>query len=456
MGLKRMLKDTACWRFTNTKPGKYIKFIILLALDIVDVVVDWVFFAKVNSYQPGLVYGPPEPAIKWTVLGFCIVSTLGFLIETLQNVDDLLASKRFPFLTQSVTNFLVIFFEDMPLLILNLMITMCNDGNPSVISVIKASVGIAAVVIRLFLIFLIRWLFDSKKSRCEFIFDLLSTLGIVVVAGIAIAIQLLNNFPTNSNGLVEAHDPGRFSLLNYASDKYLRDVGVYARWPLDESILMDNLSPSTTTIATTTLANNSISPMLAPNYIWLAEISDIIKTANTDKGSIQIQVRTDYAFNMENYTLCVTKVAFERVQNCFLVQNATYASRLDTAQVNMSADSVIANNGYDLILQYRAAQENKFLIGYIDYNLNRLTQMSPNKKICLRVTASSILYARYPDYSKMLGMNFMKINSSGGFQFYDYDNDLLTVDKFWRTGIVRCRMSGDLGPKLNSGIKLAC
>ncbi len=123
----------------------------------------------------GLVYGPPEPEIKWAIFVFCIVAVFGFILETVQNADDLLVKKKIPFLSQPLTNFICIVFEDIPLLVLNLMITVCRDGEPTLISVVKASVCIGVVFIRVFLIIIYHWFIDVKKNRFDVIMDSMNT-----------------------------------------------------------------------------------------------------------------------------------------------------------------------------------------------------------------------------------------------------------------------------------------
>lgn len=122
-------------------------------------------------------------------MAFCNISILSFVIETVQNADDLFEKKKIPFLTQSLANFLVIFFEDIPLLVLNLIVTLCRDGEPTTISLVKASVGIAVVALRFLLMVFVYWLFDSKKSRFTFFIDILSTFGLFVIALLSITIQ---------------------------------------------------------------------------------------------------------------------------------------------------------------------------------------------------------------------------------------------------------------------------
>ena len=122
-------------------------------------------------------------------MAFCNISILSFVIETVQNADDLFEKKKIPFLTQSLANFLVIFFEDIPLLVLNLIVTLCRDGEPTTISLVKASVGIAVVALRFLLMVFVYWLFDSKKSRFTFFIDILSTFGLFMIALLSISIQ---------------------------------------------------------------------------------------------------------------------------------------------------------------------------------------------------------------------------------------------------------------------------
>ena len=98
----------------------------------------------------------------------------------------------------------------MPLLVLNLMIALCRDGDVTYISLAKASLCIVCVIIRFVLMILVYWIFEKKKSRFEFTCDIISTIGLVAVAILSVTIQLLNNFPIDRNGLIKIVDPDTF------------------------------------------------------------------------------------------------------------------------------------------------------------------------------------------------------------------------------------------------------
>lgn len=151
--MRKACKDTCLWHCVNTKPGKYTKFVILLWLDLLNLCVDWYFYIKIQLVEPGLVYGPPSDMIKLCTLIFCMVSIMSFVVETMHNTSDLFYNRKIKFINQSVTNFSVIYFEDIPLLVLNLIVTMCRDGEPTLVSVIKSSVCIGVVGIRLVILY---------------------------------------------------------------------------------------------------------------------------------------------------------------------------------------------------------------------------------------------------------------------------------------------------------------
>jgi hypothetical protein len=363
------------------------------------------------------------------------VSVFSFVTELLQNGDDLFCKKKIKFLNQSVSNFAIIFFEDIPLLVLNLIVTMCRDGEPSTISVIKASVCIGVVIIRFLLMMMIHWVLDSKKSKSEFVLDILSTIGLVVIAVMSVTIQLLNSFPTNVNGLIQIPDLDKFNRTTYVSEKYLNGVGIYTQWPLD-----------------TNNASNQTTDEEVRKYLFLANITEVIENTY-----VSVNVRSNHTLNGENYTLCFTKLN----QNaCYLVKHNSIAVRMSQNESNyiLASDAYLNRNGYDLALMRMPAQEYKYKIGYLDYNLNRLTVVnssSGEEQTCADSAATRLFYAKYTS----AGRSDSFFRSSGGeneFAFYNYEYDLLTVDKFWRTGIIRCELSGDLGPKLSRNIRLSC
>lgn len=245
-------------------------------------------------------------------------------------------------------------------------------------------------------------------------------------------LRLLNNFPTNANGLIQSADPVTFNRMTYVSDKYFKNVGIYSKWPLDDTLVISN---------STVEDYNS--------YIWLADIQEIV-----DNSYLSIKIRTDFNANSNgnaNYTMCLVKF---KTTKCYSIQNSVLFE-IDSSTIDLnSPSSVISNTGFDIAFTKEPAQEYKYTIGYLDYNLNKFTYVNSNK-MCSPANAKSLVYAKFPSLESDK-KNFFFKNSTSGYMFYNYLTDLLSVDKFWKTGIVGCRMSGDLGPKFNKDIHLTC
>lgn len=410
MNIQKAVKNTCCWRFINTKPGKYVKFYILFLFDIINLIIDWYFYLKVELIKPGLVYGPPELRLKQIIFGFCCISVLSFIIETIQNADDLLEKKKISFLTQSLSNFLVILFEDIPLLSLNLIITLCRDGEPTIISVAKASVVIFAVIIRFILIVVLNWFIDTKKTRFSIILDMLSTFGILIMAFLSVSIHLLNNFPTTAQGEIEIPNPVYFNHMSYATDKYLRNVGIFTQWPIDNQ-------------------ENETS------YIWLSDITDVIEVVN-----LPIKIRTDFALEKQKYTLCIEKF---NQNSCFKFEKAEFRILQDDKNFLESNLYEV----YEIKLTKEPEQGNKYKLGYISLNVNRYELDKNGSRICSKVNPNSVIYAKHKDFHDSLEKSYL-IQDMDNFLFFS-KMDLITVDRLWFPGIFKCRMSGDLGPKLD-------
>lgn len=61
-----------------------------------------------------------------SIYSFCILSSVGYLIELIHNVDDLSEKPKLRLLDPSLTNFIDIVVTDLPMLTLNLLVTACH------------------------------------------------------------------------------------------------------------------------------------------------------------------------------------------------------------------------------------------------------------------------------------------------------------------------------------------
>jgi len=428
------IENNACFKFFDTLRGKYLKFFVLLIMDLVDGSIDWFFYLKVQLIQPGLVYGPPSSTYKWILFSFCLMSIFTLIIETIQNADDLLVKKKFPFLSQSLTNLLNIVLEDIPLLVLNLMLALCRDGDVTVISLIKASLGIVIVVVRFGLMIVTRWMLKKKKSRFEFVCDMISTGGLVAVAGLAIAIQLLNTFPSDSRGFLQFPDPQGFDRTQFLSDKYLHNVSIYMRWPPHAQYNLSKISDDT--------------------FVRLADIADL-----HELHKLRVEIKMDMDDLVEkrsDYNLCISRFLVNETKECFTVRDG-FKFFKNESLVNSSMKF-----GYELVINRRPPMEFKYLVGYLDYNMNRFKiDGKSNEKNCEESRFMNTEMMRYGKYFYRMqdtgNSTYFKENK--GFDYYGFYSsvyDLIGVEKLWKTGVIGCVTNADKGPKQNTFLYTFC
>lgn len=421
-------QETCCWKFINTRAGRFFKFFVLLFLGVINLVVDWFFYTKVELIQPGLVYGPPHERLRLIIFICCVIATIGFFIEVLHNLDDLSKKRKIRLLTLSLTNFIQIYFEDLPLLILNLLITACHDGQPTMIAVIKSTVCIVMFVIRFILMIAYRCFVQAKRSRSKSVLDILSTIGLVLTFLISVKIQLLRIFPTHSNGGFMVADPMQFTTMNFATYKYLDKVAIYTKWPIENG---RNSSEIT-------------SDLVDKHYLWLADITDVI-----DNTFLSINLQTNYNSVQDNFTVCITK---KSTKECFLFDgDSGYFSYVSPDKVSIDAGF----EAFEMTITKEPAQLFKYSIGYLDYNLNKFVSFKNKTTRCMKAKPDHLIYAKYLPFSESESNAYLKKLGST-FSFYDGTLDLLPVKKLWKTGILGCQMSGDLGPKLNEQLKIRC
>ena len=341
------------------------------------------------------------------------------IVETVQNLDDLSKKKKFPFLSQSLSTFIVTVFEDIPLLALNLIFVICRDGTPSTASVIKATVCIGIVCVRFLIMLLFYWFIEAKKTRLNMVLDTISSVGLFLIAAMSVAIQLLKTFPPTQRGLLITT---QLDKMSFVRDKYLNNVSIFAEWPLDSS-------------------NGS-------SYIWLADINEVI-----DHTEVELQIETTFnVTSRDDYTMCVRKRRMNCVGKC--EHTACYEINGGVAKQSTSIVDLTnqARRGYEITLTKEPAQLYKYYVGYIDYNVQRYERTSSDEFFkCQKMKLDSIIYAKYSTNED--AKTFLRDNSAAGFSFYDLGADLTTVDKIWRTGLFKCPMVGDLGPKLNENMR---
>ncbi|CAF4418030.1 unnamed protein product, partial [Rotaria sp. Silwood2] len=218
-------------RLVNRRSYKISVLLIICTLNIVDLLVDWYFCMSKIAIQKGLVFGPPPRNILLAILTFCIISTFTSLLEIIQITRDTYQN-RLTSLFGRITSCLTLWFEDVPLLTLNLLLVICRDGEVTYISLAKAIIGIVAALIRFLFILLNKWLIRhdyQRKDNLSQFFNAISTIGVILVFILSISIHTIASLPIDHFGRIYLGKPSDFTRFKFAHQKYFNNVGLFLR-----------------------------------------------------------------------------------------------------------------------------------------------------------------------------------------------------------------------------------
>ena len=133
-------------------------------------------------------------------------------------------------------------------------------------------------------------------------------------------------------------------------------------------------------------------------------------------------------------------------------KNTGYFNKISSGSIMDLSKLVTKVDTYEMVITKEPAQSYRYLLGYIDYNMNKV---SSDGACTSNQVVGSMLYAKFMPFWE--GETKSHLRPMGDrFALFNRGIDLQTVDKFWRTGVFGCQMSGDLGPKFNQRLRIDC
>ncbi|CAF1240059.1 unnamed protein product [Adineta ricciae] len=359
----------------------------------IDICVDWWFFVYNGTIKRGLVFGPPRQNTLWAIRIFCIIATCTSILEIIQIIRDTCQNRPTSLFGQ-ITNGLTLWFEDVPLLTLNLLIVICRDGEVTYISLTKAIIGIIASLIRFFSVLLNKWLIRhdyQRKDNLSKFFNTISTIGVVFVFILSTAIHIIASLPIDSFGHVYLEKPSDFTQFKFAHQKYFHNVGVFLR-----------------------------SPKFYEKYIYLTDMDKIIEK------SPQIFL---YTINHQEDVFCVKRTN----RTCFQQLNDSDVQIFDRQLKTKSID-------YSIAFQFQQP-DSYYILGDIHYNVIRCDDKTRD----VYSDKFELHYFRFKD-----NINQTKtplVNSQDQtYRYYDIHHDFESIEYLWRTGLSRCSSTSSYSP----------
>lgn len=425
-----------CIRVRNKMWFKVFVFLVVLGLDSADLISDWLLFRDVFSTEEGLVYGPPEDALTYALLSFSILGTLTFLFEVVNLWWEIFRDN--PWIDSDLASSITIWVEDVPQIIINVLIVLCREEAISYFQLVKASVLIIGVVIRI-IVSLIRYcskknLKEAKKhtpeSRRHVAYRVFIMFGLMCVLGGSIAIFMLTQFERHPDGSIQFNLPKTAFEGKFHEEKYFDNVSIYLNHPVLDS----------------STGNSDV------QFIRLISIYDIRNKADKIfKLSYDENTKTNFIiWESDNSRNLQTK-------ECFSINKVT---KLVTISPSCSA-SFITSQKSEFTFKFHFLHPSipELIFGDITYNVKVQENgnchdptsdivTNPNQRSGTGNARSAVIHY----YRTHLSSDSHLLTT----RLYEYPSDLTDIAEIWKTGFASCESSGSLAPHRDTSLSTAC
>ena len=425
---------------------KVFVFLLMFCLDAVDLVSDWLLYHDVATTEQGLVYGPPEDVLIWLLLAFSIVGSLTFSFEVVNLWWEIFRNN--PWIDSDLMSAITTWIEDVPQIVISVMIVACREEAISYFQLVKASVVIVGAIIRI-TVTLIKYC--SKRALCELhnagkvakyrhhvVYRILIMLGLFVTLAGSVTIFMFTQSERNPDGSINFKVPHSVIIGEFDDQKYFHNVSIFFSHPLFN---MDH---------TSAIPENDV------NWVRMAKIYDVREIYEDGL----FRVKYDNATKQKIMLTLTSSKGNVASQDCFQFNRGTGAITLQSCNTFFSA-------GIDVIefifkFHYKKPETPNLIFGDIKYNVlvkenskchGPLSTIYEDVVDRLSDTQNAALH--YFRTRPGVPENRHVLYSGGTVQYYRANN-LIDISEVWRTGFATCKSTGSLAPHVDSNIEVSC
>ncbi|XP_060072666.1 uncharacterized protein LOC132552504 [Ylistrum balloti] len=417
---------------------RLIAFTVSLIVDSIDTISDWLLYHDVVAAKEGLVFGHFDDTLTTTLLAFSILGSCLFLFEII-TLGVNLTRDDLPILLLDVVALLVIWVEDVPQIIINVVIVACRDQPISVVQIIKASICMLGALMKL-MIAIVRfcyWKRKEEKLGSEGTQSVNKWVRIITFPGILLIMLgsiMVFSFTQltwdNADGSLKFQNPRRLLDGEYNTDKYFDQVGVYVNFESKDS------GP------TVNMATNQ--------WIRLVDIYDFGERKNT------IVTHVTFGLGASKF-LSVQKPpgshASANFSECYVKTGASWS-----LQSSLSRCAVENQPTVSAVIQLQFVEpEGHLLLGDIEFNSKVYQDTTCNSAI---VPATPLPHLSLSYFKSRLaitsGFHHMVVSGTVMDSEFYSTSQLQPITEIWKTGFLGCKFTGKSQPTFNPDISVPC
>ncbi|CAG5122818.1 unnamed protein product [Candidula unifasciata] len=430
---------------------------ITLLVNALDFISDWLFYVSAEKVEKGLVYGPIEPTQVTALLVFSIVGTVGFVIEIAVFAFELRKGEDFHGdLLLDITSAVIIWFEDIPQVVISFSIALCREEAVSIFQLTKAGLVLVGVLISITAT-LVRFCrtCDTKATVCGVRFCLI--LGIFLEGSFAAAIFALTQTEQGENGEMFFKVPTTVIDDHLSDERYITNVNLFAH----HADMFDAWNMDT----------NKKDAMA--NWINLFSLYNL-----KDNKVLSFKLNYEHVgVQLLNLGIWVAAGVYSTSHTTWTLSGC-YSLNHKTAKVTIlpnstcESESFSGNNSEIFFMSFRYEEPDtgifyrKRVFGEVIFNMKVLKNGNCSEgNFEDPLKNSGILY--YPltfHYFRINNANdtgevrhLYKDTSPDDVRFFRKDSkDITDVSEVWKTGWSKCSSTGSMSPVRNKNIQVEC
>lgn len=419
-------------------------FLIVFGLDATDLICDWLLFKDVFLTEEGLVYGPPEPAITWSLLAFSILGTFTFIFEISNLWWEVFREN--PWIDSDMASAITIWVEDVPQIALNVAIVVCREEAISYLQLVKASVMIFGICIRI-IVSLVRYcsktnLAKTKKktkwARTHVAYRVFIMFGLILIFAGSVTVFFCTQFERSLDGEIKFNIPRTLFEGKYDDERYFDNVSMYFNHPV---IDFESSIEKANWIRLITL------------YDVREKESEIFKIEYDENSKTKLII-----WQTGSSQLLVAK-------ECYTMDKTAKTVTRKTGACN---SNFITGNRVKFIFKFTFIKPNvpNLIFGDIKFN----TKVNETNKAChdpdisifddirnRKVGAVTHPVIHYYRTQSTASQDHHTIWTTGqSARFFRVKSDLIDITTVWKTGFGYCESSGSLAPHHKTDIGVDC
>lgn len=410
-------------------PCKCVIFIVGVLVNSFELICDWLVYYEISGLQQGLVFGPFDDSVVISLIVFSGIGCVIFMVDLILNVIDLSQEDCLPLWLLDAVNLISIWIEGIPQIALNIFIAGCREEAVSILQMAKAIAALVKVI-AIIGIAIANHIYNNSKGKTYktgYLLKIPIGIGLTIILIGSLGVFGLTQFFLNSENTIQFSSPTTFNGLEYDTDKYFNDAGVYMNFNAGQT---------------------GIVGMNSNEYLKLTDLKSITEGQS---GTVVASV----SYDSTNTALWIQSTTSSNVMSsekssCYSISALPFQT-----STTCNTDLPLSSATTSLVIQfvYKSASV-QVPLGDIYYNYAVTTYTAGGA--CISSTSIPSFSLSYFKVVTSTNVDPLVTLTGTNVEFYTSGSTIQDVTEAWKTGKFMCDPTGRSSPKMDTSITVPC